>query len=152
MKQDKLNEFLVDFKKFLETYYSKTFNEITIDNSDNFIDIIISGNEDSILNISSHDCEITIGFGETHSHIDNYDEPCDFDEIYKHTIQTVFDILNCVTVTYSCHNPEREFGGGSYNSMDGEAAANACMFPSKSETKKLKSWGMPTQIHKISRD
>ncbi len=152
MKQNKLNDFLIDFKKFLETYYSRTFNKISIEHINEAVEIVVEGDEESTLVISSHGGEITVSFNKSHSHIDNYDESCDFGEIYKHTIQTVFDILNCVTVTYSCHNPEREFGGGSYNQMDGDAAKNACLFPSKAETKKLKSWGSPTRVHKITRN
>ena len=113
-KQQRLNDFLIDICNFIEKYYSSSINDISYKSEENWIKVIIVGENDSSFEVWSEGEEITIIFAESHWHIDNYSEPCNFSEIYENTLDSIFEILNGTLATYSCWVGDKSLGGGSF--------------------------------------
>jgi hypothetical protein len=92
-KQDRLNNFIRDFGIFIETYYSKNISEVEFSENEDETKLVIKGFISSdIITVISEDDEITVCLGEdmdVHWHIDDYSEPCKFENIYSQTISQI---------------------------------------------------------------
>jgi hypothetical protein len=64
--------------------------------------------------------EVTVIFGESHWHIDSYDDPCTFENIFENTIDSVMDILRFKTATYSCWRAGKAIGGAQCSQIEPE--------------------------------
>ena len=112
-KQERINGFLSDFADFLERYYSSAITEVVKEPQENWIKIRIAGPQGASMELWSDGGEVTVIFGESHWHIDSYDTPCNFENIFENTVDSVIDILRFKTSTYSCWHSGKTKGGAS---------------------------------------
>lgn len=124
-KQSRINQFLDDFANFTEQYYSGAVTQVIRHSEDDWIKIIIEGPQGSSLELWSKGAEVLVQFGESHWHIDSYDEPCNFENIYEDTIDIVLDVLRIKTSTYSCWRNGISIGGGSCAEVEEELVIHA---------------------------
>jgi len=112
-KQDQINEFLDSLGNFVERYYSSAVTEVTKHPEDDWVKVVIHGPQGTTIELWSEGAEVTVVFGESHWHIDSYDEPCNMENIFENTIDSVMDILRFKTASYSCWRGDRCVGGAS---------------------------------------
>jgi xylose isomerase len=97
-KQKLLKQFVKDLGMFLESYYSKNISEINFIDHETTSQLIIKGyNNSDVITIYTEDDEITISLdskGEMHWHIDDYNEPCTMENIYKQSLDDILAFLN----------------------------------------------------------
>ena len=148
MKQQRINTFLLDLADFIEKYYSEGVNEVQCEKVEDWVKVIVSGDNDSVFELWSSGTEITVIFSESHWHIDDYNDPCDMNEIYSQTLHSVLDILDGEVVTYSCWQGERCKGGGAFNSVEDNAIEKAQKGFGKVDLIKIKRWGCLVEIVK----
>ncbi len=149
-KQHRINTFLRDLAIFVEKYYSATIDEIEVQSIDDWIKVIISGSENSSLEIWTSGAEVTILFGESHWHIDEYSDPCDLNMIYSNTIHSLLEILDGELETYSCWAGTTCKGGGSFDSTTEVAIESAKGFFKDFDTIKIKQWGYPIKQESVA--
>ncbi|MCK5727071.1 MAG: hypothetical protein KAH22_09635 [Thiotrichaceae bacterium] len=113
-KQQRLNLFLKETCVFIEKYYSSSITDISFEPEEEWVKVVITGENDSVCKIYSDGEEIIIMFGESHWHIDNYSEPCDYSKIYENTIDSILELLKGELVTYSCWIGGETIGGSSF--------------------------------------
>lgn len=113
-KQERLNVFLGDLSEFVEKYYSSNIDSVEKVALDDWVKVIVTGPEESSFELWTEGEEITLIFSESHWHINDYNEPCDFENIYENTIESVLEILCGKLGTYSCWCNGKEKGGGSF--------------------------------------
>lgn len=149
-KQERINSFLRDLAEFFERYYSKGVNDISVIEESDVTNVTITGEYDSSIQLGSWDAEVTIIFGESHWHINNYSEPCDMELIYWNTIHIVMSILDGECGTYSCWLDEHHLGGASFFSATQEEIINAAKkYFTKSTSLKIKLWGKTLDVVNI---
>jgi len=120
-KQEQINHFLESLGDFIERYYSSAVTQVTKHPEDDWVKVVIEGPQGTTIELSSENVEVTVGFGESHWHIDSYDEPCNMEDIFKNTIDSVIDILRFKTASYSCWREGRCLGGASCsNDVEGK--------------------------------
>jgi len=112
-KQEQLNSFLYSFSDFIERYYSSAVNQVSRHPEDDWIKVVVEGPQGTTIELFSEHAEVTVIFGETHWHIDSYDDPCNMENIFENTIDSVMDILRFRKVSYSCWRGGRCLGGAS---------------------------------------
>ena len=112
-KQEQINQFISTFGDFIERYYSSAVTDITKHPEDDWIKVVIQGPQGTTIELWSEGAEVTVDFGESHWHIDSYDDPCNMENIFENTIDSVLDILRFKTSSYSCWQDGRCVGGAS---------------------------------------
>ena len=148
-KQQRLNNFLIDTCSYIEKYYSSSISEISYISIEDWIKVIIVGENDSNCEIWSDGEEITIIFGESHWHIDSYSEPCNFSNIYENTIDSLLQVLNGNLGTYSCWVGGKTIGGASFTKSVGfNVKEIASSFFKDTEVAHIKYWN--EELKKIS--
>lgn len=111
-KQEQINRFLESFGDFIEQYYSSAITQVSKHPEDDWTKIVIEGPLATTIELWSEGAEVTVIFGESHWHIDSYDDPCNMVNIFENTIDSVMDILRFKTASYSCWLGGRCIGGG----------------------------------------
>ena len=140
-KQNKINKFIEDLGNFLENYYSSSFTSISTEQNNDWLILKIYGQHSSTIELSTEGQEVTICFGQSHWHIDNYDEPVNINEIYEATIESVLEILQSKIITYSAWSKDRCLGGCSYigESLEELVEESQSHFQ-KADELKVKTW------------
>lgn len=149
-KQNRLNKFINDLGDFFESYYSSQIEDINISKDDGYVILNIIGPEDSFIEITTEDEEILISFGESHWHIDDYNDPCDYEMIYENTMDSVLEILQRKLITFSCWSNGKARGGASFEgyNLDEIKKYSEKYFSSYDELH-LKVWGKQKEIIKV---
>jgi hypothetical protein len=149
-KQDRLNQFLLDFADFLEKYYSSALTDISRETVDGAVRLKVFGPAESLMELWADGAEILIEFGEDHWHVDDYGEPCCYENIYENVIDGVLDVLNGRQSTYSCWSAGRVRGGGTCRGCTLDSAVEAAgEFFHGADEIRLKVWARETETHKI---
>jgi len=140
-KQQRLNLFLEETCVFIEKYYSSSIADISFEPEEEWVKVVITGEKDSICEISSDGEEITVMFGESHWHLDNYLEPCDYSKIYENTIDSILELLKGELVTYSCWVGGETIGGASFlKSEVTDITKELSVFFKNTEVVHIKAW------------
>ncbi len=149
-KQEKLNQFIKDLGDFLEKYYSSAISDISKEDKDEFIILRIYGVEESKIELWTEGSEVTVIFGESHWHLDDYNDPCNYENIYEDTIESVLEILQQKTVTCSKWEGERCLGGGTFfgNSIEEILISERTLFENADEIR-IKIWNQKLEIRKV---
>jgi hypothetical protein len=87
-KQEQINRFLDSLGDFVERYYSRAITEVSRHPEDDWIKVVIHGPQDTTIELWSEGAEVTVVFGESHWHINSYDEPCNMEDIFENTIDS----------------------------------------------------------------
>jgi len=124
-KQELINRFLESLGDFIGQYYSSAVTQVTKHPEDDWIEILIEGPQGTTIVLLSERSEVTVVFGESHWHIDSYDEPCKMESIFEKTINSVMDILRFKKATYSCWRDGRCIGGASCPDVDEKEVISA---------------------------
>jgi|GEM_PF-4554433 len=152
MKQDKLNSFLIDFSDFLSKYYKADITSISADQRDDHVEAHIQKDDISQMVVSSKSGEITIRVNQEHWHIDDYNDPCDFNNIYTATINEVIGVLSCETVFYSYYDGNKLVGGGSYTGCPKDAIQNMEEYYQSPCTVFVNVWGEAPEVIRYKLD
>jgi hypothetical protein len=148
-KQSRLNDFITDLAQFFEMYYSSQIEEISKEKKGDWIIQKIVGPNNSIIEIWTDGPEITISFGESHWHIDDYNDPCDYENIYENTIDSILSILRGDLCTASYWLDGREKGGETITVEDLEKELREEKIPfGKFNEIRIKKWAEETEIIK----
>ena len=112
-KQALLRKFLIDLGAFLESYYSSNISDVKYHTDEKSMCMTIIGynNLDS-LKISTENDEITLLYKYSHWHIDDYNNPISFENIYEQTINSIFSVINSELLTYEVFYNDKDLGGG----------------------------------------
>lgn len=152
-KQERLNQFLLDLADFLGKYYTgSNLTGVSQETDEGAVRVKLTGPADSVLDLWAYDAEITIEFGETHWHVDDYSDPCCYESIYESVIDAVLDVLNGRLCTYSCWAAGRPCMGGTCSGTTWEevVANSPGMLLHGTDEARFKTWGQPTETHLVT--
>ena len=144
-KQQRINKFITDFVEFIEQYYSSQITSISLEEKEGCVVGTIQGKQESTIEILTEDSEVIVCFGESHWHIDDYNDPIDYENIYENTIESVIEILQGKLGTYSCWRNGRTIGGASFVVSTDSEIVNEIkatdIFKTSTEIR-IKKWGV----------
>jgi hypothetical protein len=110
-KQEQINHFLESLGDFIGRYYSSAVTQVSKHSEGDWVKVAIEGPRGTTIELWSENVEVTVVFGESHWHIDSHDGPCNMEDIFENTIDSVIDILRFKTASYSCWREGRCLGG-----------------------------------------
>lgn len=149
-KQTRLNLFVRDFCSFIECYYSLGVQSVNVSEVDGYVQgVIMEADGGMALEVWTENEEVTIFYGESHWHIDDYNEPCRYEEIYRAVVESVFEVIQGEVITYSAWSEGRCLGGGSQSARPEEVVTYAARtFPEATQVA-VKVWGSEKKHHSL---
>ncbi len=120
-EQESLNDFVCDLKEVFKLISLKDsgINEMSVCKIEDYCKFLINGDSSDEIFVSSDSFELTIGFGESHWHINSYSNPLHIDRMKIECIIEILDIINVKTITYSAWCGDRCLGGAKIKYGDG---------------------------------
>jgi len=141
---------MADLGGFLERYYSSAIDQMTKEEKEDWIILRIEGPHDSVIEMWTEGAEVTIIFSESHWHIDDYNDPCDYSTIYENTIDGVMEVLQEKTGTYSCWSGGEAIGDASFGDCTSEQIIESAQGNFKAfDEIRIKRWANELEIIKV---